>query len=94
MATSVLQRISLDSMSSVEWLYSLQSSLPVCEHVPDTVCLLVSHVIVSSHGDLCRLALETAAAIAEADPSKVKFSSQCLVVILLYCSGVLFSMRS
>ncbi|CAM4516532.1 unnamed protein product [Leuciscus chuanchicus] len=69
-STSVLKRISLDAMSSVEWLYSLQSSLPVCEHVPDTVCLLVSHVIVSSHGDLCRIALDTAAAIAEADPAK------------------------
>ncbi len=58
-------------MSTVEWLYSLQSSLSVCEHVPDTVCLLVSHVIVSSHGDLCRIALDTAAAVAEADPAKV-----------------------
>ncbi|XP_067301442.1 focadhesin isoform X2 [Pseudorasbora parva] len=79
-ATSVLQRISLDSMSCVEWLYSLQSSLPVCEHVPDTVCLLLSHVIVSSHGDVCRLALDTAAAIAEADPAKVP----CLLPVLMF----------
>ncbi|XP_051570142.1 focadhesin-like isoform X1 [Myxocyprinus asiaticus] len=70
-ATSVLHRISMDSMSAVEWLYSLQSSLSVCEHVPDTVCLLVSHLIISSHGDLCRLALDAAAAIAESDPAKV-----------------------
>lgn len=76
MATSVLHRISIDSMSTVEWLYSLQSSLSVCEHVPDTICLLVSHVIVSSHGDLCRIALDTAAAVAEADPAKVNFASQ------------------
>lgn len=82
-STSVLKRISLDSMSSVEWLYSLQSSLPVCEHVPDTVCLLVSHVIVSSHGDLCRLALDTAAAIAEADPAKVP----CLLPVLMFKLG-------
>uniref|UniRef100_A0A671N8X0 Uncharacterized protein n=1 Tax=Sinocyclocheilus anshuiensis TaxID=1608454 RepID=A0A671N8X0_9TELE len=79
-ATSVLHRISIESMSTVEWLYSLQSSLSVCEHVPDTVCLLVSHVIVSSHGDLCRLALHTAAAIAEADPAKVP----CLLPILMF----------
>uniref|UniRef100_A0A672R8N2 Focadhesin n=1 Tax=Sinocyclocheilus grahami TaxID=75366 RepID=A0A672R8N2_SINGR len=79
-ATSVLHRISVDSMSTVEWLYSLQSSLSVCEHVPDTVCLLVSHVIVSSHGDLCRLAMHTAAAIAEADPAKVP----CLLPILMF----------
>ncbi|XP_077083940.1 focadhesin isoform X2 [Siphateles boraxobius] len=82
-STSVLKRISLDSMSSVEWLYSLQSSLPACEHVPDTVCLLVSHVIVSSHGDLCRLALDTAAAIAEADPAKVP----CLLPVLMFKLG-------
>ncbi|KAG1959355.1 focadhesin isoform X2 [Pimephales promelas] len=82
-STSVLKRISLDSMSSVEWLYSLQSSLPVCEHVPDTVCLLVSHVIVSSHGDVCRLALDTAAAIAEADPAKVP----CLLPVLMFKLG-------
>uniref|UniRef100_A0A672R7H1 Focadhesin n=1 Tax=Sinocyclocheilus grahami TaxID=75366 RepID=A0A672R7H1_SINGR len=72
-ATSVLHRISVDSMSTVEWLYSLQSSLSVCEHVPDTVCLLVSHVIVSSHGDLCRLAMHTAAAIVP-----------CLLPILMF----------
>lgn len=76
MATSVLHRISIDAMSTVEWLYSLQSSLSVCEHVPDTICLLVSHVIVSSHGDLCRIALDTAAAVAEADPAKVNLASQ------------------
>ncbi|KAF4111436.1 focadhesin [Onychostoma macrolepis] len=79
-ATNVLHRISIDSMSAVEWLYSLQSSLSVCEHVPDTVCLLVSHVIVSSHGDLCRIALDTAAAVAEADPAKVP----CLLPVLMF----------
>lgn len=78
-ATSVLHRISIDPMSTVEWLYSLQSSLSVCEHVPESVCLLVSHVIVSSHGDLCRLALGTAAALAEADPAKIHVASQRLV---------------
>uniref|UniRef100_A0A671LWT3 Focadhesin-like n=1 Tax=Sinocyclocheilus anshuiensis TaxID=1608454 RepID=A0A671LWT3_9TELE len=82
-ATSVLHRISVDSIASVEWLYSLQSSLSVCEHVPDSVCLLVSHVIVSSHGDLCRLALDTAAAVTEADPAKVP----CLLPVLMFKLG-------
>uniref|UniRef100_A0A8C2EJL0 Focadhesin n=1 Tax=Cyprinus carpio TaxID=7962 RepID=A0A8C2EJL0_CYPCA len=82
-ATSVLHRISIDSIASMEWLYSLQSSLSVCEHVPESVCLLVSHVIVSSHGDLCRLALDTAAAVAEADPAKVP----CLLPVLMFKLG-------
>ncbi|XP_056600101.1 focadhesin isoform X2 [Triplophysa dalaica] len=79
-ATSVLHRISKDSMCAVEWLYSLQSSLSVCEHVPNAVCLLISHLIVSSDGDICRLALDTAAAIAETDPAKVP----CLLPVLMF----------
>lgn len=79
-AVSVLHRVSTDSTSSSEWLYSLQSSLSVCENVPDTVCLLVSQLIFRSDGDLCRLALETAAAIAEADPAKVP----CLLPVLMF----------
>ncbi|XP_057196006.1 focadhesin isoform X2 [Triplophysa rosa] len=79
-ATSVLHRISKDSMCAMEWLYSLQSSLSVCEHVPNAVCLLISHLIVSSDGDLCRLALDTAAAIAEVDPAKVP----CLLPVLMF----------
>ncbi|XP_055052294.2 focadhesin [Misgurnus anguillicaudatus] len=70
-ATSVLHRISMDTLCAVEWLYSLQSSLSACERVPNAVCLLLSHLIVSSDGDLCRLALDTAAGIAETDPAKV-----------------------
>lgn len=84
-ATSVLHRISIDSMCAVEWLYSLQSSLSGCEHVPNAVCLLISHLIVTSDGDLCRLALDTAATIAESDPTKVKLKIAVIYYFLQFC---------
>uniref|UniRef100_A0AAR2K2A9 DUF3730 domain-containing protein n=1 Tax=Pygocentrus nattereri TaxID=42514 RepID=A0AAR2K2A9_PYGNA len=74
-ATSILHQVSADPMASVEWLYSVQSTLPLCERVPDALPLLITHFIISSEGDLCRLALDTVAAIAEADPAQV--GSRC-----------------
>uniref|UniRef100_A0A8B9KCG5 Focadhesin n=1 Tax=Astyanax mexicanus TaxID=7994 RepID=A0A8B9KCG5_ASTMX len=71
-ATSVLNQISEEPIASVEWLYSVQSTLPLCDNVPDALPLLITHLIISSEGDLCRLALDTAAAIAEADPAQVQ----------------------
>lgn len=70
-ATSVLRQVSADPTAATEWLYSVQSALPLCERVPDTIPLLVTHLILSSEGELCRLALDTAAGIAEADPAQV-----------------------
>uniref|UniRef100_A0AAY5E9J2 DUF3730 domain-containing protein n=1 Tax=Electrophorus electricus TaxID=8005 RepID=A0AAY5E9J2_ELEEL len=63
-----------------QWLHSVRSVLPSCERLPDTLLLLVSHLIASSDGDLCRLALNTAAGLAEADPAQVP----CLLPVLLF----------
>ncbi|XP_072543953.1 focadhesin [Salminus brasiliensis] len=82
-ATSVLHQISAEPMASAEWLYSVQSTLPLCEHVPDTLPLLITHLVISSEGDLCRLALDTAAIIAEADPAQVP----CLLPVLMLKLG-------
>ncbi|XP_066536485.1 focadhesin isoform X2 [Hoplias malabaricus] len=82
-ASSVLHQISADPMAAVEWLYSVQSTLPLCEHVPDALLLLVTHLILSNEGDLCRLALDTAAVIAEADPAQVP----CILPVLMYKLG-------
>lgn len=71
-ATSVLRQVSADPAATLDWLYSVQSALPLCEHVPDALTLLLSHLILSSEGDVCRLALDTAAGIAEADPAQVE----------------------
>uniref|UniRef100_A0AAR2IUI1 DUF3730 domain-containing protein n=1 Tax=Pygocentrus nattereri TaxID=42514 RepID=A0AAR2IUI1_PYGNA len=82
-ATSILHQVSADPMASVEWLYSVQSTLPLCERVPDALPLLITHFIISSEGDLCRLALDTVAAIAEADPAQVP----CLLPVLMLKLG-------
>ncbi|TRY53592.1 hypothetical protein DNTS_015940, partial [Danionella cerebrum] len=82
-AISVLERVTTDSTSAVEWLYSLQSSLLVYEKVPDSVCLLVSNLLVQSDGDLCRLSLSIAAGIAESDPAKVPY----LLPVLMFKLG-------
>lgn len=71
-ATSVLRQVSADPMAAMDWLYSVQSTLPLCGRVPDALPLLLTHLILSSEGDLCRLALDTAACIAEADPTQVE----------------------
>ncbi|KAI4879710.1 hypothetical protein NFI96_001199 [Prochilodus magdalenae] len=82
-ATSILRQVSADPMASVEWLYSIQSTLPLCEHVPDALPLLISHLIINSEGNLCRLALDTAATLAEADPAQVP----CLLPVLMFKLG-------
>uniref|UniRef100_A0A8B9KAV8 Focadhesin n=1 Tax=Astyanax mexicanus TaxID=7994 RepID=A0A8B9KAV8_ASTMX len=82
-ATSVLNQISEEPIASVEWLYSVQSTLPLCDNVPDALPLLITHLIISSEGDLCRLALDTAAAIAEADPAQVP----CLLPVVMLKLG-------
>ncbi|XP_060730282.1 focadhesin [Tachysurus vachellii] len=82
-ATSVLRQVSADPTAATEWLYSVQSALPLCERVPDAIPLLVTHLILSSEGELCRLALDTAAGIAEADPAQVS----CLLPVLMYKLG-------
>ncbi|KAF7706258.1 hypothetical protein HF521_019512 [Silurus meridionalis] len=82
-ATSVLCRVSSDPAAATDWLYSVQSILPLCERVPDALPLLVTHLILSSDGDLCRLALDTAAGIAEADPTQVP----CLLPVLMFKLG-------
>ncbi|XP_062850155.1 focadhesin isoform X2 [Trichomycterus rosablanca] len=79
-ATSVLRGVSADPAASIEWLYSVQSALPLCEYVPDALPLLLTHLILSSEGDLCRLALDTAARICEADPTQVP----CMVPVLMF----------
>ncbi|KAF4089364.1 hypothetical protein AMELA_G00065400 [Ameiurus melas] len=82
-ASSVLRQVSADSTAATDWLYSVQSTLPLCERVPDALPLLLTHLILSSEGDLCRLALDTAAGIAEADPTQVP----CLVPVLMFKLG-------
>ncbi|MCJ8731689.1 hypothetical protein PDJAM_G00202250 [Pangasius djambal] len=82
-ATSVLRQVSADPMAATDWLYSVQSTLPLCERVPDAVLLLVTHLILSSEGDVCRLAMDTAAGIAEADPAQVP----CLLPVLMFKLG-------
>ncbi|KAK1796967.1 hypothetical protein P4O66_008362 [Electrophorus voltai] len=79
-ASAVLHRLSAHPTASAEWLHSVRSVLPSCERLPDTLPLLVSHLIASSDGDLCRLALNTAAGLAEADPAQVP----CLLPVLLF----------
>lgn len=71
-ATSVLRQVSADPAAATDWLYSVQSALPLCERVPDALPLLLTHLILSSEGELCSLALDTAAGIAEADPTQVE----------------------
>lgn len=70
-ATSVLRQVSAVPSAAMDWLYSIQSTLPLCERVPDALPLLVTHLILWSEGDLCRLALDTVAGITEADPAQV-----------------------
>ncbi|XP_076829762.1 focadhesin [Brachyhypopomus gauderio] len=79
-SSAVLHRFSTHPTASAEWLHSVRSSLPPSERLPDALAVLVSHLVVGSEGELCRLALDVAAAVAESDPAQVP----CLLPVLLF----------
>ncbi|KAL4641587.1 focadhesin [Arapaima gigas] len=70
-ATLVLRRLSCDPAAACDWLHAACSSLPLNQRVPDHFVLLLGHVVTTSHGNECRLALDTTALVAQADPSQV-----------------------
>ncbi|XP_031440497.1 focadhesin [Clupea harengus] len=82
-ACRTLRRISGVAEATVEWLHSVGSALPLSERVPDTLPLLLTHAIVCHHGDVCRLALETVATLARADPTQVP----SVLPVLMYKLG-------
>ncbi|KAJ8382321.1 hypothetical protein SKAU_G00030990 [Synaphobranchus kaupii] len=82
-ATHTLRRVSRDLASARDWLLSARSALPLSERVPDHLTLILSHLILTSQGDVCRLALSTGALLAEADPAQVP----ALLPVLMFKLG-------
>uniref|UniRef100_A0AAY4E1W4 Focadhesin n=1 Tax=Denticeps clupeoides TaxID=299321 RepID=A0AAY4E1W4_9TELE len=80
---SVLRHMAGNTEATSEWLYSVQSILPLCNHVPDSLLLILTSIIVSNERDICQLAFDTTAAIAQADPTKVP----CLLSVLMFKLG-------
>ncbi|KAL2078934.1 hypothetical protein ACEWY4_024678 [Coilia grayii] len=82
-ACRTLRRISGVAEATVEWLHSVGSALPLSQDVPDTLPLLLAHAIACHHGDVCHLALDTAAALTHAHPTQVPR----LLPVLMYKLG-------
>uniref|UniRef100_A0A8C9QX52 Focadhesin n=1 Tax=Scleropages formosus TaxID=113540 RepID=A0A8C9QX52_SCLFO len=70
-ATLVLRCLSRDPAAARDWLHAACSVLPLNQRVPDHFVLLLAYLVIVSHGDDCRLALDTTALVAQADPSQV-----------------------
>ncbi|XP_030636113.1 focadhesin [Chanos chanos] len=79
-SSGILLRLHSNPVASCDWLYSVQSVLPFCQRVPDALPLLVTHLILTGESNVCRLALDTAAAIAQIDPAQVP----CLLPVLMF----------
>ncbi|XP_064200022.1 focadhesin [Anguilla rostrata] len=82
-ATHTLRRVSRDPASARDWLISVQSALPLSDRVPDHLTLILGHLILTGQGEVCRLALSTAALLAEADPAQVP----ALLPVLMFKLG-------
>ncbi|KAM4611436.1 focadhesin [Polymixia lowei] len=71
-ALCVLRKVADDPAAAGDWLLSVTSALSSSsQSLPWSLSLIVAHLIVTGQGDVCRLALLTAQAVATADPSKV-----------------------
>uniref|UniRef100_A0AAY4E126 Focadhesin n=1 Tax=Denticeps clupeoides TaxID=299321 RepID=A0AAY4E126_9TELE len=75
---SVLRHMAGNTEATSEWLYSVQSILPLCNHVPDSLLLILTSIIVSNERDICQLAFDTTAAIAQVP---------CLLSVLMFKLG-------
>ncbi|KAL0970352.1 hypothetical protein UPYG_G00240840 [Umbra pygmaea] len=82
-ATQVLRQVTGDSAAARSWLLAVTSALPLCQRVAPHLTLIVTHLLVTGQGDVCRLALRTAAAIAQADPAQ----APSLLPVLLFKLG-------
>ncbi|CAB1345172.1 unnamed protein product, partial [Coregonus sp. 'balchen'] len=82
-ATQVLRQVTGDPVAASEWLLAVTSALPLSQCVPSPLTLTVAHLVVTGQQDVCRLALKTAAAIAQADPAQVP----SLLPVLLFKLG-------
>ncbi|XP_062371903.1 focadhesin [Sardina pilchardus] len=82
-ACGTLRRTCGVAAATLEWLHCVGSSLRVCERVPDTLPLLITRAILCYHGDVCRVAMDTAASLAHADPTQVP----CVLSVLMYKLG-------
>ncbi|KAJ8262543.1 hypothetical protein GJAV_G00167600 [Gymnothorax javanicus] len=82
-ATHTLRRVSRNPASARDWLLSAQSTLPISGQVPDHLTLILGHLILTGPGEVCKLALSTAALLAEADPAQVP----ALLPVLMYKLG-------
>ena len=83
--TRVLRRVTGDLIAAREWLLSVISNLSVSKCVPKPLTLIVAHLIVTGHGDVCQLALQAAVVIANMDPSQVvkcKLSAKQSILML------------
>lgn len=70
-ALSVLHKVAGDPAAAADWLLSVRSALSSSQRLPSALVLIVTHLIIAGREDVCQLALNTAQAIATADPCQV-----------------------
>ncbi|XP_072232012.1 focadhesin isoform X2 [Leuresthes tenuis] len=70
-ALSVLRKVSQDPVVAADWLLAVNSALSSSQHLPSSLTLIVTHLIITGEEDVCQLALKAGQAIAAADPCQV-----------------------
>ncbi|XP_057711558.1 focadhesin isoform X2 [Corythoichthys intestinalis] len=81
-AVSILHQAA-DPSAAVDWLLSLTSALSSNQRLPNSLVLVVSHLLLTGQDDVCRLALDAVRAVAAADPHQVP----SLLPLLLFKLG-------
>ncbi|XP_034532394.1 focadhesin [Notolabrus celidotus] len=84
-AVSVLRKLADDPAAASDWLLSVSSALSLSSSQQrlSSLTLMVTHVIITGQEDVCQLALNSAQAVAAADPCQVP----SLLPVLLFKLG-------
>ncbi|XP_059825981.1 focadhesin isoform X1 [Hypanus sabinus] len=79
----LLYSFSADADSTLVWLSSVKSTLPLNDKVPEHITLLIAYIILREDGLCLQKALETVAELAKADASQVPH----LISVLMFKLG-------
>ncbi|XP_071334354.1 focadhesin [Trachinotus anak] len=82
-ALSILRKVANDPAPATDWLLSVRSTVSSGQHLPSSLTLIVTYLIITAQEDVCQLALNASQAFAAADPCQVP----SLIPVLLFKLG-------
>ncbi|XP_039996604.1 focadhesin [Xiphias gladius] len=82
-ALSILHKVADNPSPAADWLLSVRSAVSSSQHLPCSLTLIVTYLIITGQEDVCQLALNASQAFAAADPCQVP----SLIPVLLFKLG-------